>query len=90
MNGKCVLYGNEADLQESHVYPKFVIKHTKRTGSNFLRKLIEPNKRFQDGIKLYLLSEIAEQEFSLRDRFIEVCWTTHFDIANVRIGGYKS
>jgi len=54
---------------ESHIYPKFVIKHTKKTGSQYLRKVVEPNKREQDGLKLYLLSFDAEQEFSLREKW---------------------
>ncbi len=69
MKGICALYGNETELRESHIYPKFVIKHTKKTGSSFLRKLIEPNKRLQDGVKLYLLGDKAEQEFSSREKW---------------------
>ena len=69
VKGICALYGNETDLMESHIFPKFVIKHTKKTGSKFLRKLVEPNKREQDGIKNHLLSFKAEQDFSVREKW---------------------
>ncbi|WP_422082810.1 hypothetical protein [Ulvibacterium sp.] len=69
VKGICALYGNETDLMESHIFPKFVIKHTKKTGSKFLRKLVEPNKREQDGIKHHLLSFKAEQDFAVREKW---------------------
>jgi len=69
MNGICELYKTYSELKESHIYPKFVINYTKKTGSKFLRKLEEPNKRMQDGIKLHLLSKKAEQKFSLREKW---------------------
>ncbi|MCK0114930.1 hypothetical protein [Gelidibacter sp. F63206] len=69
MKGICALYNKEAELMESHIFPKFVIKHTKKTGSRYLRRFVEPNKRVQDGLKLHLLSFEAEQEFSLREKW---------------------
>lgn len=69
MKGTCELYKIESELRESHIYPKFVINHTKKTGSKYLRRVVEPNKREQDGVKLYLLSERAEQEFSKREKW---------------------
>lgn len=69
MKGICELYKIESDLKESHIYPKFVINYTKKTGSKYFRKVIEPNKREQDGIKLHLLSERAEQDFSKREKW---------------------
>jgi LEA14-like dessication related protein len=69
MNGICELYKVESDLKESHIYPKFVINHTKKTGSKHFRKIVNPNKREQDGVKLYLLSEQAEQDFSKREKW---------------------
>jgi len=69
MKGVCALYDIETDLLESHIYPKFVINYTKKTGSKYLRKLVEPNLRRQDGIKLYLLGEKAEQNFSVREKW---------------------
>ena len=69
MNGTCALYQTESELRESHVFPKFVVNYTKQTGSKYLRRPIDPNKRLQDAIKLYLLSENAEQEFSIREKW---------------------
>lgn len=69
MKGICALYDNETDLMESHIFPKFVIKHTKKTGSTYLRRVVDPNKREQDGLKIHLLSFEAEQEFSLREKW---------------------
>jgi len=69
LKGVCALYKKEADLQESHIFPKFVIKHTKKTGSQYLRRIVEPDKRNQDGLKLHLLSFEAEQEFSIREKW---------------------
>lgn len=69
MKGICELYKIESDLKESHIYPKFVINHTKKTGSKHFRKIVTPNKREQDGVKLYLLSEQAEQDFSKREKW---------------------
>ena len=69
MKGICALYEIESDLKESHIYPKFVINHTKKTGSKHFRKIVNPNKREQDGVKLHLLSERAEQDFSKREKW---------------------
>ncbi|REA57549.1 hypothetical protein DSL64_23785 [Dyadobacter luteus] len=49
MKGICKLYEVEAELMESHIIPKFVIEHMKKTGSRFLRAFANPNKRMQDG-----------------------------------------
>ena len=69
MKGICALYDTEEDLKESHIFPKFVINHTKKTGSKYFRRLVEPDKRLQDGVKLHLLCEKAEQEFSKREKW---------------------
>ncbi|MFP9117141.1 hypothetical protein ACLI08_05050 [Flavobacterium sp. RNTU_13] len=69
MRGICALYGTETDLRLSHIIPKFAIDYMKKTGTQFLRKIDEPDKRIQDGLKLYLLGEKAEQEFSKRERW---------------------
>lgn len=54
---------------ESHIFPKFIIKNTKKTGSQYLRRIVEPNKREQDGPKSHLLSFKAEQEFATREKW---------------------
>ena len=69
MRGICALYEKETDLLESHIYPKFIIKHTKKTGSSYLRSFDNPDKREQDGPKINLLSFEAEQEFSKREKW---------------------
>ena len=69
MKGICELYKFETELKESHIFPKFVVNYHKKTGSKYFRKPTESNKRLQDAIKLYLLSERAEQEFSIREKW---------------------
>ena len=69
MKGICALYENDTELMESHILPKFVTKYTKKTGSTYLRRVVEPNRRVQDGLKLHLLSLEAEQKFSLREKW---------------------
>ncbi|MBP1594080.1 MAG: hypothetical protein H6Q12_1098 [Bacteroidetes bacterium] len=69
MKGICALTKKEAILRQSHIYPKFVIEWMKETGSPYLRRGIEPNRRYQDGYKLALLSEEGEQMFSLREKW---------------------
>lgn len=69
MKGICKLYEVEAELRESHVYPKFVVDYLKKTGSNYLRRVTEPNRRLQDAMKPRLLSNRAEQEFSKREKW---------------------
>lgn len=64
MKGTCKLFDIETDLKESHIIPKFIFDYTKKTGSKYLRGFETPNKRLQDGVKKYLLSEKAEQQFS--------------------------
>ena len=63
------MYDVEADLRESHIYPKFVVDHFKKTGSGYLRRAVEPNRRLQDGMKMPLLSGKAEQKFGEREKW---------------------
>ncbi len=65
----CALYKTEEPLRESHIYPKFSIKHNSKTGSKYLRNFEKPNKRLQDGIKFKLLGAKAEQEFGNREKW---------------------
>jgi hypothetical protein len=69
MKGICKLYETTEILRESHVFPKFVIDYMKATGSKYLRNYSKPNRRYQDGPKVYLLSERAEQLFSVREKW---------------------
>ena len=67
--GICALTGEKCELQESHIYPKFVYKHLKQTGGNRFRAVGNPNKAFQDGFKKPLLGRWAELEFSKREKW---------------------
>lgn len=69
MKGICRLTKKETVLRNSHIYPKFVVKWMKETGSKYQRGLTTPNKREQDGYKRYLLSEEAEQLFSIKEKW---------------------
>ena len=69
MTGTCALYKTEGELRNSHIIPKFVFKHSKKTGSKYQRRVVEPNVRMQDGIKIPLLSPKAEEEFSKREKW---------------------
>ena len=69
IKGKCRLFGDDCELRNSHIFPKFVIDYFKETGSRFLRTFKEPNRRQQDGLKRYFLSEKAEQRFSINEKW---------------------
>lgn len=69
MEGICKLYGTREELRESHIFPRFAVDYLKRTGSQYLRRPTQPNKREQDGPKRYLLSDKAEQEFGKREKW---------------------
>ena len=61
MKGICRLCDKDRDLRESHVIPNFVYKWLKKTsGTGFLRFGPEPNKRAQNGYKLYWLCDECE------------------------------
>ncbi len=49
MPSKCALCGDEAKLRDSHIIPRFVFKHLKKSGASpFLRGYENPNERIQD------------------------------------------
>lgn len=64
MFGTCRLCRKEADLQLSHIVPKFVFKWLKETAASPLRHSQKPNVRVQDGEKLYFLCSNCENLFS--------------------------
>jgi hypothetical protein len=67
----CRLCDKEANLEESHVVPSFVYKWLKDTsGTGFLRFGIAPNKRVQDGYKLFWLCADCEDRLN--------AWETKF------------
>lgn len=62
---RCALCRKEAELEESHIIPKFVFKSLKKhspTGN--MRMAVEPNKKVQDGDKLNLLCGSCEDLFN--------------------------
>jgi hypothetical protein len=64
MKQSCKLCGEEGELKDSHIIPKFVFKWMKKTGGNFFRIVLNPNLRPQDGFKQKLLCIKCEQRFS--------------------------
>lgn len=64
MTGKCRLCGREADLLNSHIIPRFVIRWIKKTSATgFLRGAEDPDTRIQDYHE-ELLCENCEMVFS--------------------------
>lgn len=62
--GECKLCGENRELQNSHIIPRFVIRWMKKTGPTpFLRKAVDPDTRIQDYHEK-LLCEDCEQTFS--------------------------
>lgn len=64
MIGTCRLCRKEADLQLSHIVPKFVFRWLKETAASPIRHSQKPNIRVQDGEKLYFLCSECESLFS--------------------------
>lgn len=64
MKGKCKLCQKQADLQASHIIPKFAYRWMKETGGPYMRTAKNPNKREQDGKRLPLLCQSCEGKFS--------------------------
>lgn len=67
--GICALTLEECELRMSHIYPKFIIDHLRQRGGARLRCVGNPTKVLQDGHKVHLLGEYAEQEFSKREKW---------------------
>lgn len=61
--GVCLLCGVKAELRVSHIFPDFIVRWMKETGTPYLRRSGNPNRREQDGLKLDLLCEGCEQKF---------------------------
>lgn len=60
---KCNFCGKDAQLQLSHIIPKFVSRWAKETSPGFLRNTKNPNVRAQDGEKYHLLCSDCENLF---------------------------
>lgn len=64
MDGDCAFCGEHKILKESHVLPAFVYKWLRtRSGTGHIRRTDNPNKRIQDGLKLYWLCGDCEGRF---------------------------
>lgn len=71
MRGICPITKCEDDIRKSHIYPKFLWKHLKRTGGTVFRSVDQPTKELQNGLILNLLGSKAEQMFSKREMWFE-------------------
>ena len=69
--GICKLCGNNGDLKESHIVPRFVYQWMRKTGGTYFRSTGEPQVRKQDGAKEYLLCGDCEQRFSSREAYFK-------------------
>lgn len=61
----CALCGQPKELQLSHIVPKFIINHLKKTS---IGKIRNQEKAVQDGEKHYLLCHDCEELFSRSER----------------------
>ncbi|WP_051531154.1 hypothetical protein [Clostridiisalibacter paucivorans] len=61
---KCALCHEYKDLELSHIVPKFVIRHLKKTSFGAIRNMENPNRVVQDGEKHYMLCGDCEDLFS--------------------------
>lgn len=65
MKGTCKLCRQEANLELSHILPKFIYRWiTKTAATGKIRGLGNPNQSRQDGLKSYLLCGECEDKFS--------------------------
>lgn len=65
VSGNCAFCGQHGSLRESHVLPAFVYRWLrKRSGTGHIRNTENPNRRVQDGLKLYWLCVECEAVFS--------------------------
>lgn len=63
--GQCRLCQADSELQHSHIIPAFTYRWLRESsGSGHIRGSDEPNKRVQDGPKLYWLCSSCEELFS--------------------------
>ncbi|MGN7887490.1 hypothetical protein [Dyadobacter sp. 22481] len=61
--GICKLCEKQAELQLSHMHPKFLFNWLKQTGDGLLRSGSDFNIRRQDGVKVYMLCKSCEGIF---------------------------
>ncbi len=62
---QCRLCDKEKSLEISHIVPKFIFRHLKKTSpTGYIRATENPNRPVQDGIKLPFLCGDCEDIFS--------------------------
>lgn len=62
---ECKLCKKQAELQKSHIIPKFVGRWLKNSSAaGYIRNVVNPNVRIQDLPKVYLLCRECEKNFS--------------------------
>jgi hypothetical protein len=67
---KCALTLKDCDkLSDSHIFPKFMFNHLKKTGGTVFRAVDSPTRVLQDGFSCRLLGGEAEQMFSKREKW---------------------
>lgn len=69
MIGTCPITSRECELQESHIYPKFMWEFLKKTGGDKFRSIECPTKIIQNGEKIPLLSKEAEEMFCKHEKW---------------------
>jgi SEC-C motif len=61
---KCRLCSAKAELQLSHIYPRFAVKYLKESSATGFFKNFTSNERLQESRRVYLLCENCEQVLS--------------------------
>lgn len=65
----CKLCHQTSVLQSSHIFPQFVVRWMKRTGTGYLRSVETPNLRKQDGPVRKWLCSSCEQRLSIFENY---------------------
>lgn len=65
--GQCRLCRAHSELQLSHILPAFVFRWLRSSGSGYMRGVGDPNRRVQDGPKLYWLCSSCEELLSVSE-----------------------
>jgi len=63
--GECALCKNTRELEESHIIPKFVFRHLKKTSVRNIRSAQTPNMVIQDSEKHHMLCGECEDRFNI-------------------------
>ncbi|UQF12568.1 hypothetical protein [Vagococcus lutrae] len=66
---KCALCGSDKKLELSHIVPKMVARHLKKTSVGGVRNTANPNRIVQDSEKHYMLCADCERRFSRTETY---------------------